>query len=857
MLQATNLRVNLQIDPHAIEEADPLFSWELSGEGNPSSFQFQINDKVDFLSPLVNAIREIQPGFKGLRPDSFQWLPFSPIYWRVRIKEESGGWGDWSEVRTLYSGRREKDFPGQWISASFFSSPIVPIFGKTFFCPESLQYANLWISAGGVAQAFLDTQEISEALFTPGWTDYAKRLYYRRVSLTSLMKPGKEQRLSLLLGEGWFKGIIGGGGRSQFWGGRTSIIAGLQIKTLNSEFWITTDSTWEYHHSHILESSMQKGENSDGNCNQLMDVSSLGKFAWRKVDVLPAKDRIPPTAHPCEPVRRLPHSLKCSVIPKDKRKWIINTSQNLCGRLKINLSSQAAGTLLRLRHGEMLLSDGELYTENLRGASSTDYHRVGSEDAYWETMFTFHGFQYAELSGWEGDLHPEEIEIVVLGSDLEKVGDIQTSNPVVNKLISNCYWTQISNFFEAPTDCPQRDERLGWTGDILAYFPSAAFLNHLPAFIHKWLLDLSDTAEANGSVRDIAPYPPGLFGNKMADAAWGDAATIVPWIHYQYYGDLTILETHFNMMEGWVRYCWNQSKEGLRLFDSQKVGCFGDWLSLKTATGKSLLQTAYLHRSLEVLCDACTVLGKVEKARDYQVLLGKCKLAFQNHFLKEDGKILSEGEQKEVTQTGQVIALTFGLIQESQRTSALKHLIVAIGDNDGKLSTGFVGLPHLLPVLSQNGHHQLACQIFLNKEWPGWLYEVLQGATTIWERWDGWNPETGPKGGMCSFNHYAYGSVIYWIYTYLGGIQSLAPGFSRLRICPRLCPDMPVFECSYRSIYGMIRSGWEQKENETIYTVEIPHGIEAEWELQTITGQTIRENLGPGRRQRSVGKSVE
>jgi len=482
----------------------------------------------------------------------------------------------------------------------------------------------------------------------------------------------------------------------------------------------------------------------------------------------------------------------------------------MVGRVRLKVRAKA-GTTFRLRHAEVLDKSGNLYVENLRSARATDYFTTGHDGvSIWEPRFTFHGFRYVEVACHEKFTpEPDAVTGVVLHSDIAPTGEFECSEPLLNQLQSNIQWGQRGNYLEVPTDCPQRDERLGWTGDAQVFIRTGAFNFDVAGFFTKWQQDFDDAQYDNGDVPVVIPRL-NIVGR--GSPAWSDALLICPWTIYQCYGDRELLERHYESLRRYVEFLGQEAKGLIRSHpDVDSWGGFGDWLAQDGGnnwsgrTPKDLIGTAFFAHSARLLSRIAALIGRADDAARYERLFDRIRRAFQKRFVTKEGFVAG------ATQTGYVLALHFDLMPPELRPAALRELIRDIESRGNRLSTGFVGTSYLPYVLSDNGRHDVACRLLMQKNWPSWLYAVTQGATTIWERWDGWTHDKGfQDAGMNSFNHYAYGAIGEWLYARLAGIEldPAAPGYKRIILRPMPGGGLTYARARLRSMHGLIESAW-------------------------------------------------
>ena len=514
--------------------------------------------------------------------------------------------------------------------------------------------------------------------------------------------------------------------------------------------------------------------------------------------------------------------------------YIFDMGQNMVGVARLKVRG-AAGTKVQLRFAEMLNPDGTAYTANLRSARATDtYICKGAGLETFEPRFTFHGFRYVEITGFPGAPDLGAITGLVIGSDIPKTGEFKTSSALVNQLQSNIDWGQRGNFLSVPTDCPQRDERLGWMGDAQIFAKTATYNRDVAAFFEKWLQDVKDAQGPNGAYSDVSP--------RVVDAgdgapAWGDAGVIVPWTVYQAYGDRQIIDKQWVSMTQWMDYITSLNPDGL--WKNRRANDFGDWLSIGANTDKELLATAYYAHDADLMTRMARATNRTAEAARYGALFDKIKTAFNAAYVGTDGKIKSE------TQTAYLLALHFDLLPANARPMATQHLVDAIAAKDNHLSTGFIGVGYLCPTLTDNGRNDVAYQLLLQDTFPSWGYSIKNGATTIWERWDGWTQDKGFQDvGMNSFNHYSLGSVGQWLFGSVGGIQTDPnyPGFERIWIRPQPGPGLTFANATYDSVRGRIVSNWKTEVGATTYEITVPANTTATAWLPAANAQAVSES---------------
>lgn len=758
--------------------------------------------------------------------------PFAPlesrerVQVRVQIWDTDGQPSAWSELFTVEAGLLD---PADW-SARFVtpdwdedtgSAQPAPLLRHEFDVRPDVTQARLYITALGVYEAQLNDVTIGDHVLAPGWTSYHHRLRYETFDVTALLQPGRNA-LGAILGDGWFRGRLGfNGGRRNIYGDRTALLAQLEIRYADgSSERIVSDPSWRAATGPILASDIYDGETYDARLERPgWSAPGYADHDWsgvRPVDYDLAQ-LVAPTG---PPVRRIEQIAPVAITTSPSGRTLVDFGQNLVGRLRITVQGNA-GTTITLRHAEVL-ENGELGTRPLRRAEATDRYTLRGEGLeIWEPRFTFHGFRYAEIEGWPGTLDADSLRAVVCHSDLERTGWFECSDPLINQLHDNVIWSMRGNFLDIPTDCPQRDERLGWTGDIQVFAPTASFLYDSAGFLQSWLNDLAaDQSDLSGVVPFVVPN---ILGDTPPAAAWSDAAVIVPWVLYQRYGDVGILEQQWASMRAWVEVV--AVAAGVRRLWDQGFQ-FGDWLDpaappdrpADARADKAVVATAYFARSAELLGQAAAVLGRVDDAEHYLALAAEVRQAFNNEYVTPNGRVLSDAT------TTYALALDFALLPTAeQRHYAGVRLAALVHENDYRISTGFVGTPLICDALSSVGEEYAAFRLLTERGCPSWLYPVTMGATTIWERWDSMLPDGSINPGeMTSFNHYALGAVADWLHRIVGGLAPAAPGYRRLALRPRPGGGITSARARHRTPYGIAECAWQIEAGQITVDAVVP-----------------------------------
>ena len=835
MTTLSHLTCEYRTNPLGIDVLQPRLSWRLESDQRgtrqtayqilvaPNEADLNAGSSLVWDSGRIESDRSIHVPYNGQALTSGQ-----RVYWKVRVWDEIGrdieSPPTWWEMGLL----ERTDWQAQWIGAPFWGGPRTsspaPYLRKEFTLRKKIVAARLYATAIGFYECHLNGVRVGDALLTPGWTDYFKRIQYQVYDVTGLLQTGTNA-FGAILGDGWGVGHIAWLGR-QHYADQPQLLA--QIVVVYSDGGqeiITTDRSWKVTQGPILEADMLMGETYDARREFDWLNPGFGDVSWWPVEVF-ADHGADLIATNGPVVKRQEELRPVSIhkIPVLNPRWVFDMGQNMVGWVRLSVRGEK-GTTITLRFAEALNSDGTLYTTNLRAARSTDHYTLkGNGEENWEPRFTFHGFRYVEIQGYPGTPTEETITGIVVHSEIPPTGIFECSDPLINKLQHNIVWGQKGNFVDVPTDCPQRDERLGWTGDAQVFVRTAAFNRNVASFFTKWTRDLEDAQLSDGAFPLVAPNLPAI--EKDGGPAWADAGVICPWTIYQCYGDVRLLEERYASMQRFIEFLSQTSRDGIRCYAGY-IGNHGhgDWLALdgsdgrEGGTSKELIGTAFFAYSSGLLAKIARILEKEEDALRYESLSNEACEAFVNRFVHEDGTI--EGG----TQTSYVLALEFDLLPEEFRSVAANELVRNIRGRGNHLSTGFVGTPYINWVLTKTGHLDVAYTLLKQTTWPSWLYSVTQGATTIWERWDGWTHDKGFQDPqMNSFNHYAYGAIGAWMYAVIGGIDldPNQPGYKHIIMHPRPGGGLTYATTELDSIYGKIRSAWKHDNNIFDWEVTIP-----------------------------------
>jgi alpha-L-rhamnosidase len=716
---------------------------------------------------------------------------------------------------------------------------------KAFTADTNLRKAMLYVTALGVYEMHLNGQRVGDHILAPDWTDYRKRVRYQAYDVTKLIKPG-DNTLASLLARGWYAGHLGNGGYNEY-GKVPALLAQLEITRADGSVeTISSDDSWTTGSSATLSSDFMLGESFDARkeiagWNQPGALSSSA--AWSRVTVRKSPE-ISLDWQVAPPVRQTGEIKPIKLSEPKPGHWTFDLGQNMVGVVRLKIT-QPAGTVITLHHAEMLNADGSIYITNLRGAPSVDtYTCKGGSEETWQPKFTFHGFRYVELTGVTEKPAMDAVTGIVLGSDTPRNSSFECSDPRINQLMSNIQWGQRGNYLSVPTDCPQRDERLGWMGDAQVFVRTATDNADVAAFFSKWLVDVDDAQSEAGAFTDVSPRR----GSGDGTPAWGDAGVICPWTIYCAYGDHRILEKQLPAMTKWVEWCKAHSHDLIRDDRNSRGGDYGDWLSIKANTPKDLIGTAYFAYSTHLLAKSYAAIGNKELADKYEQLFDQIKDAFNKKYVAADGRINGN------TQCCYAMALKFELLPDALRPLAAKCLAEDVQAKDWHLSTGFVGVSYLLPTLTNAGNIDTAYRLLKQDTFPSWLFSVKHGATTIWERWDGWTPDKGfQDASMNSFNHYSLGSVGEWLYDTVAGInwdESL-PGYKHILIHPQPGGNLTSATATLATIHGPITTDWRITDGVLTLNVTLPPGTTATVQVPAKPGSPIETNAGPAKSENS------
>jgi alpha-L-rhamnosidase len=829
-IKLQNVLVENRVNPIGLDTKQPRFSWQLVSDRKnvmQTAYEIKVLDekkKQVWTSGKVDSDQSVHVPYNGP-----QLLSATKYTVRVRAWDDNKKASNWSEGWWQTALFNASDWQAKWIMTGMQEDTVLrpsPLFRKEFNATKKIAAATAFITSQGLYEAQINGSRVGDAYLTPGWTSYNKRLQYQQYDVTGLLTSGRNA-IGISAGSGWYRGYIGFQNQHNFYGKDIAVLFQLQIRYSDgSTEVVVSDESWKSSTGSITSSEIYHGESIDARKDQPgWSKPGFDESKWVPVK-LKQNDNVNLVATYNEPVRKHETFKAVKVFTTPKGENVIDFGQNLVGWVQVKVTGKA-GDKITLYHAEVLDKKGNFYTDNLRPAKQkNEYTLKGGGEETFEPHFTFQGFRYIRVEGYPGPVKAENFTAVALYSDMKMTGTFTSSNPLINQLQHNIQWGQRGNFLDVPTDCPQRDERLGWTGDAQAFARTASYNFGVNDFFAKWLKDVA-LDQVDGSVPFVVPNV--LGPRASGSAGWADAATIIPWTMYTAYGDKRILEDQYESMKAWVgwiernstNYLWNKGFH------------FGDWLFYRpfddndgrsAVTDKYLIAQCFFAHSVDLVAKTARVLGKPDDVSKYSALLKNVKDAFMKEYVTANGRLVSG------TQTAFVLALNFDMLPENMREATAARLVDNIRSYDNHLTTGFLGTPYLCHVLSRFGHDDVAYKLLMQESYPSWLYPVKMGATTIWERWDGIKPDsTFQTPGMNSFNHYAYGAIGDWMYRVVAGIDTKedAPGYKGIVIRPVIGGGLTGATAEYDTYYGKIRSSWKMVGDVVQLDVEIPANTRA------------------------------
>ncbi|MFC4219493.1 family 78 glycoside hydrolase catalytic domain [Flagellimonas marina] len=857
-LKAHHLRTEYLTNPKGITVTNPRFSWLIEGNGrNRSQLAYQI-----LVSSSKKKLEEDQGNIwdsgKVSSHDTNQvvfagddLISNTDYFWKVKIWDESNQESEWSEPAHWSMGLLNfSDWHGQFISHDVgydttdkYDSLYLPparYLRKSFQITKKVKRATVYSTALGLYELRLNGEKVGDDYFAPGWTDYNERLYYQTHDITNSIKQG-DNAIGAVIADGWYAGYLGYAllvrldKVREFYGVNPSFMGQLHIQYEDgTEEVLATDSTWKSNEGPIREADILMGEKYDARLEHSgWDTPGYDDQDWKTPKVYTYPDG-KLEAHPGSLIKNIERLKPVKMTEPEPGTYVFDLGKNFAGIAELKVEGPA-GTEVRLRFGEILKRDGNIQTENLRLARATDTYILKGEGVeVWQPKFTYHGFQYVEVTGYPGKPSLDAITGIVLSSIKTDASAFKTSNEMNNTLYENIKTTQAANFFDIPTDCPQRDERLGWTGDAQTYMRSATYNADVSAFMTKFLVDLDDAQRWYGAYPNFAPFP--YSRPNQYSPAWMDAGIIIPYNMYKVYNDKRILEFMYKGMEKFMEFQADASTDFIRPGGGNN---WGDWLAVDEETSKGYIGASFYGYDAKLMAEIAEVLGRTQDAQKYRTLFDNIKKAFSEKY------ILPNGRTTEDTQTTYALALYFDLFPENLAEKGAARLAEKIEKNNFKFSTGFLGTKHVMLALSKYGYHDLTYKLFKQTEYPSWGYSVENGSTSIWERWNSYTKNDAENSDlnakMNSFSHYAFGSVAEWMFLHAAGIDTEDGGYRNIRIKPVISKQVDFINGSYKSINGTIASSWKWQGNKVLMTVKIPVNTKAKVHIPIEKVSDLRE----------------
>ena len=845
MLVTIDLRVEYRTNPINVFSAKPRFSWKIQTDKTDllqTAYSIEVAKDPDFSNTLwksgqVNSSESHLVEYGGSKLGSVL-----RYFWRVKIWDNQDDESPWSETAFFETTMLSRN---EWL-AVFISgednnagkNSTAHLLRKEFIVSGKIKRARLFASAKGIYVAYLNGIKAGNEVLAPGWTEYKHRLLFQTYDVTSLITNGVNA-LGFMVGAGWYKGDLASWlNKRNIYGTQTAIIAQLYLEYENGRVEIIpSNNTWKYDNAPVIYSELYHGETYDARLEQEgWNCGGFNDKNWTPA-IIESSDTTILKPHDGVPVIEHESFKPVSMFKTAKGDTVIDFGQNISGWVRFKVKGKA-GDRVKLRHAEALDAEGNIYTANLRKAKQTiEYIHGGKGEETYSPYFTFQGFRYISIDEWPGEICMDNFEACAIYSDIRPAGEFNCSYPMLNKLISNVYWSMKDNFVDIPTDCPQRDERLGWTGDAHVFILAANYLMETAPFFKKWLRDLCASQLSDGQVPHVVPDV--LFDISATDkiitgnagaTGWADAVTGIPWHLYVSFGDKGILEENYPAMKKWIDYIHKVSQDGT-IFN---VGFhFGDWVALDAeegsyygATPTDLIATAFYAYSVDILAKTAALLGEENDAEKYAGLRKDIEKAYSKEFFTPNGRLVAR------TQTAHILSLAFNLTPPNYKERTINDLVELIAAHNNHLNTGFLGTPYLCHALADNGRADLAYELLLKEDYPSWLYQITKGATTIWEHWDGIKPDGSMwDPNMNSFNHYAYGAVCDWVFKSLGGLDTdhEKVAYKRIIMRPITATDAITWaKTSYESVYGRISLHWEKKNGNIHLTAVVPPNTTAE-----------------------------
>ncbi|WP_300748156.1 alpha-L-rhamnosidase [uncultured Alistipes sp.] len=835
-LSVSQLRCDHLTDPLGVGNPQPCLSWVVNDASRRGVMQSAYEVRVEADGRTVWKSGKVESAESaGIAYGGEPLVSDTRYTWRVRVWDDRGKVSAWSRPASWRTGLFHKtEWQARWIEPQQ-SDDRAAMFRRTFRLSKPVAAATLYITAHGIYEAGINGRRVSEDLLTPGWTAYRKRLQYQAYDVTPFVAKG-DNAIGVTVAKGWYLSKLPWS-REFNYGDEYGLLAQIVVRYKDgSREVVATDDAWRASTGAISYGNLYDGETIDLNLRcEGWNTASFDDTSWTAVRTTDTPlDNLTPSVSPAVRVIETLKPVKIFTTPSGDR--VIDFGQNISGRERVRLHGKRGDTV-RIYHSE-ILEKGEFFTRNLRKAKAVSTYILSGEDGEWVAPhFAFYGFRYIKVEGIDGELNPDDFLAEAISSATPACGTFETSDSLINRLQSNIRWGMLGNFVDIPTDCPQRDERLGWTGDAQVFFRTATFNRDVQTFFTKWMADVAAEQYADGAVNGVYP----VTHRTRISAGWGDAATIIPWQHYMAYGDLRMLERQYPSMKKWVDYIASKTENDLW----NKGNSYGDWVFFSysddldgrsAVTIRPLIQQCFYAHSLDLVVRTARLLGAAEDVARYEALHQRAVEAFRNEYVTPNGMLVSD------TQTAYTLALMFDLLPEAQRAGAAKRLVENV-NRYGHITTGFLGTPYICEVLTRFGYADVAYKLLLNKKIPSWLYPISMGATTIWERWNSMLPNgMVNSNSMVSFNHYAYGAIGDWLYRWAAGLQEAAPGFRKIRVKPYLNGHFTSMKAEQRTPYGLASSAWTLDGDAVTLKVVIPANTTAEVYVPSASADCVTES---------------
>ena len=821
----TDLRCEGQVNPLGIDREEPLLGWKMldSRRGAAqSAYQVLVASSEELLtegmadlwdSGEMKSDQSVFVKYQGKPLKSGQ-----TCFWKVKIWDQEGNPSEWSETTTWEMGLLSpSDWTASWIARSKEKPGRSVMMRKEISLPDkTIEKARLFVTGLGNYVFYINGTRVGEDLLTPGWTDFYKRVEYQVYDVTGLVEEGANA-LGAILGNMWWSGGVGWKGGVKYSEGPLKLLVMLQLtyedgttQTINS------DTTWKWHDSPIVYDHIYGGETYDANLEiPGWEDPGFNDSSWASVEPSSFEGKVDGPRFP--PLREQMEIEPVSLSEPVPGEYVFDLGQNIVGWARLMVQG-AKGDTIKLRFAELLHDDGTVAQENLRSAKATDMIICNGEDLVWEPKFTYHGFQYVQVSGLKQKPEITDLAGKVIHTDEAFIGKLETSNELINAIYKNITWGQRGNFFAVPTDCPQRDERLGWMGDAQIFAPTANFNMNLDRFWNKWMTDIADGQDSAGWVHDVSPA---IVVGGPSKPGWGDACVVIPWVTWLYYGDQRIIEDNYTTMKKWVDYMHSKSENLIYIWGKKgEWNGYGDWIAVEKSPSEPI-GTAYFFYSAKLLSKMAGIIGEVADSVYYADLSAKIASAYQEKYWSKDS-LNYPGK----TQTASLLPLAFGITPPELKDQVIKNLVDNVNAKDVHPTTGFLGTGYILPMLSKTGNHDLAYQMINQTTYPSWGYMVDKGASSIWELW---NSDTEKPEGMNSRNHFALGCVGEWMWNTLAGVNTCEkmPGFKRIIIKPEPVGDLNEVEAEYETNYGTLLVSWKVSQDKFIMKLTVPANSDA------------------------------